>query len=453
MSRNESRETPEWEAYLRTAGCTQPEKYAERFACAIDPVIDPVDAGDKAVAIIVGKGTEWLKRKAYHRWPEVVKYISKQTKNIIILGKGDEDAEEARKIVALCPWVKNLVGRYTIPQTASILSRCVVAVGNDTGLMAVAKAVGTKRVIYFGPTSICKNKMPGDIVVSKRLDCSVDCQWSKGCEAMPCRDIEPDIIASATRTGKAFSLLMNFYNRYNFACSTMLSLLTAYDRHPVNLNAVLIDDASTDKRMIGLITQFKKALEARGCAITLIKRTTNNGRDKFGDTLKEGISALAKYGYNDLLYIQDDFLLNPDFFYAVEKAKALMVGKRKVCYFIFHAAKSGNFDPIDGNPEWGEMGTFHEWWPALWSADIVADFEISNNPCDTGTGTGRAIAAHMRKNGLIAFRPRNSLGIHLGETVSTLNSPSREQYPLYALDPILFDGPDYCRLDRYRKGV
>jgi hypothetical protein len=91
------------------------------------------------------------------------------------------------------------------------------------------------------------------------------------------------------------------------------------------------------------------------------------------------------------------------------------------------------------------MGCFHEWWPALWSPEIFQRFKIENRPCGTGTGTGRKIAAFMHREKLTAIRTKRSMGIHLGEAISTLNSESRGEFNLVAIEPELFDCTTYRR--------
>jgi heptosyltransferase-2 len=48
----------------------------------------------------------------------------------------------------------NVVGRTSIAETAALLAQCDLFVGNDSGPMHIAAAVGTPVVAVFGPSNI-----------------------------------------------------------------------------------------------------------------------------------------------------------------------------------------------------------------------------------------------------------------------------------------------------------
>jgi heptosyltransferase-2 len=50
----------------------------------------------------------------------------------------------------------DLVGKYTLRETIALLKRCVLFVGNDSGIMHLAAAAGTPLVALFGPQSPVK---------------------------------------------------------------------------------------------------------------------------------------------------------------------------------------------------------------------------------------------------------------------------------------------------------
>jgi heptosyltransferase-2 len=50
----------------------------------------------------------------------------------------------------------DLVGRCTLRETIALLKRCVLFVGNDSGIMHLAAAAGTPLVALFGPQSPVK---------------------------------------------------------------------------------------------------------------------------------------------------------------------------------------------------------------------------------------------------------------------------------------------------------
>ncbi len=73
---------------------------------------------------------------------------------VVFGGPGEaERALAAPLLAALPPDSVDLVGRLEIPEAAAALARCALFVGNDSGLMHLAAAVGTPTLGLFGPTS------------------------------------------------------------------------------------------------------------------------------------------------------------------------------------------------------------------------------------------------------------------------------------------------------------
>lgn len=64
-----------------------------------------------------------------------------------------------------------IVGSLHLQQVAALLARCVALIGNDTGLMHVAAAVGVPIVALFGPTSPLIYLPPGATSVSANVEC------------------------------------------------------------------------------------------------------------------------------------------------------------------------------------------------------------------------------------------------------------------------------------------
>jgi heptosyltransferase-2 len=75
---------------------------------------------------------------------------------VVIVG-GPDEQEIAERLEALAGdsgCVLNLVGRTSIAETAALLAQCDLFVGNDSGPMHIAAAVGTPVVAMFGPSNI-----------------------------------------------------------------------------------------------------------------------------------------------------------------------------------------------------------------------------------------------------------------------------------------------------------
>jgi heptosyltransferase-2 len=134
------------------------------------PVCDPhrqtagrllasISNGRAGPLVAVHPGSGWYSRARIwpvERFAEVARdLIDTQGAKIIIIGGTDEQASAARleTLVDRGQHVLNLVGRTTIHETAAVLERCSLFVGNDSGPMHIAAAVGTPVVAVFGPSN------------------------------------------------------------------------------------------------------------------------------------------------------------------------------------------------------------------------------------------------------------------------------------------------------------
>ena len=70
----------------------------------------------------------------------------------VVVG-GREDAALAAAIRAACPAARDLTGRTSLPELAALVARAALAVGNDTGPMHLAAAMGTPGVVLFSEES------------------------------------------------------------------------------------------------------------------------------------------------------------------------------------------------------------------------------------------------------------------------------------------------------------
>ena len=93
-----------------------------------------------------------LKRWRTERFAAVADWLIKQ-KNAQILFVGTRDEVHIISTVQRQMRGKsiNLAGETTVPQLAELLNRCHLFLGNDSGPMHVAAAVGTKTIGLYGP--------------------------------------------------------------------------------------------------------------------------------------------------------------------------------------------------------------------------------------------------------------------------------------------------------------
>jgi len=116
-----------------------------------------ISQNKKKICIVPGGGGSWGK-EAYHKfWP--VEYYSmlcdeltkRYSAEIFILG----DASEKKSCQQVSSKNKfkvfNLSGKTTLHQAAAIIKKSHLVIGNDSGLMHIAVAVGTPSISIYGP--------------------------------------------------------------------------------------------------------------------------------------------------------------------------------------------------------------------------------------------------------------------------------------------------------------
>jgi ADP-heptose:LPS heptosyltransferase len=87
------------------------------------------------------------------RWPvarfaELAELLGVRGLSPVVVGSA-ADAPLARAI----PAARDLTGRTTLPQLAAIAARAELAIGNDTGPMHIAAAVGCPSIVLFSADS------------------------------------------------------------------------------------------------------------------------------------------------------------------------------------------------------------------------------------------------------------------------------------------------------------
>jgi ADP-heptose:LPS heptosyltransferase len=149
----------------------------ESHACRVSELLEEarLDAARPLIAMCPGSKQQ-AKRWPIERYVELGRrLIEEGGVNISIVGGLDEVAA-ARNIDATWPsgrWA-NLATRLTILESSELLRRCLFYVGNDTGAMHLAAAVGTRCVAIFAAREPIKSWFPyGDnhIVLRKNVPC------------------------------------------------------------------------------------------------------------------------------------------------------------------------------------------------------------------------------------------------------------------------------------------
>jgi len=120
------------------------------------------------------------------RWPlekyaEVVKWLKKEKNiDVVICGSQDEYSIGKRiKKIANVPII-NIAGKTTLPVLAAILNESLLYIGNDTGTVHLAAAVGTPTICIIGGGHFGRFFPYGNLrknrIVYYKMDC-FNCNW------------------------------------------------------------------------------------------------------------------------------------------------------------------------------------------------------------------------------------------------------------------------------------
>jgi ADP-heptose:LPS heptosyltransferase len=129
---------------------------APRHERAADALLPP---GPPVVAI--GPAANWRgKQWRAERFADLARLLAAADgllpgARIAVLAAAHERAQAAPLLSAMPPGgVIDLVGKTDLLTAAAVLRRCALFIGNDTGLMHIAAAVGTPTLGLFGPSPV-----------------------------------------------------------------------------------------------------------------------------------------------------------------------------------------------------------------------------------------------------------------------------------------------------------
>lgn len=111
-----------------------------------DNLIRPIIA---LIPFSAWKNKEWPR----HYFLYVGRYFLSKGWHVVILGGPDDRSPAEELAKAIGPRCSALAGRTSLYQSACVLKRCSLALGNDTGLSHLARACGVKTGIVFGSTT------------------------------------------------------------------------------------------------------------------------------------------------------------------------------------------------------------------------------------------------------------------------------------------------------------
>ncbi len=145
---------------------------------AVDRLWEGVAVPANRPIVAVGPGSKMpAKRWPVERFCDVAITLVREYNAFLIILGGAEDAQAGNKIVqCIPPYAVNWAGLTSIMESAAVLQRCHLYLGNDTGTMHLAAAVGIPCVAVFSARALPGVWYPyGDQHTVLRKD--VPCQY------------------------------------------------------------------------------------------------------------------------------------------------------------------------------------------------------------------------------------------------------------------------------------
>jgi lipopolysaccharide heptosyltransferase II len=162
-------------------------------------------ARENALRVAIGAGASYGSAKCWppERFAQVAdRLITQFAADVILFGTAGERQVSAAIAGAMRGVPVDLVGKTSVVELPALLSHCHLFIGNDSGAMHVAAAVGLPVVGVFGPTDPHGTApvTPHCTIVQERPYCSPcflrRCPTDHRCM----RRISPDVVAEAARS-------------------------------------------------------------------------------------------------------------------------------------------------------------------------------------------------------------------------------------------------------------
>jgi lipopolysaccharide heptosyltransferase II len=132
----------------------------EKSRARVTTLLDEMGINRASPLVAIHPGAGWYSRARI--WPvegfaAVARGLAKSHGATVLVLGGPDEAPIAARLVELAGEggrVVDMVGRTSIVETAALIEECDLFVGNDSGPMHIAAAVGTPVVAVFGPSNV-----------------------------------------------------------------------------------------------------------------------------------------------------------------------------------------------------------------------------------------------------------------------------------------------------------
>ena len=144
------------------------ERFAADFLCQND-----ISSQDLVIGIHPGGGWQY-KLWPIERFAALGDLLSRNCGAKVLVFAGPDETSLQDHIAELMKSPPVLVKDVGLRELAALIQRCALYIGNDTGPMHIAAAVGTRVVAIFGSTSARRSGPygSGHVVISKAIGCS-----------------------------------------------------------------------------------------------------------------------------------------------------------------------------------------------------------------------------------------------------------------------------------------
>jgi len=144
------------------------------------------DESCPTIGFHIGSGCP-SKMWAVERYAELMERLVKHLEVQIVIIGGIDDLDIVQRLESLLGFKPiNVVGRTTFKQTAVVIKKCAVFIGNDSVAVHIAAAVSVPTIVIFSAANDCRRWKPygNDVtVVYKDVSC-------KECEKATCNSME-----------------------------------------------------------------------------------------------------------------------------------------------------------------------------------------------------------------------------------------------------------------------
>jgi heptosyltransferase-2 len=148
---------------------------------------------DTVVGIHPGGGWPY-KLWPVERFAALAEFLSQKYSAKMLVFAGPDESQLQDQMERLMKSKPILVKDAGLRELAALIQRCHLYIGNDTGPMHIAAAVGTRVIAIFGPTSAIRSGPYGGehTVIAESIECNPCHPGSNpgGCERGTCRAME-----------------------------------------------------------------------------------------------------------------------------------------------------------------------------------------------------------------------------------------------------------------------